>query len=252
MNYSKTALSKISNSIFFISSIFILSFIWINFYIKNMQKSIIISIIITLATCICIYPIKKYLYNKKFRTHQQNFSIDYLKTQLLFGNDNEIISILCKAFLLDNLEPISKNHYKTDNEDIFFFFSNHTISEQDIVHIYKNKTSQIIKVFCISSSLVPTSNNIQIQFINAMEIYKQLELSQYKIDFNITFSNKSKPTKKEILNTIFNANKSKNYFLFGLFIIFTSLFSPYQTYYIIVGSILILTSLFAKFNKKFN
>lgn len=254
MNIKQTYLSRISNTLFLIGIVFFINLIWINYYLKNINKSIISSIIISLTFCLVFFIIKKIATNKKRNKINASSNIENLKKQLLFGKDNKIITHLCKAFEIIDLTSINNNHF-VDNKnkiDYYFMFFTPIINENDMVYIIKNAEYKNIKVFCIDTPQFPSITNYTIEVFDTKKISKKLKEQNIFIDNYINIQKKPKLSINDVMCVVFNRKQSKQYFLFGIMLIFTSLFSPYIIYYNIVGTLLLLLSLYSRFNKKFN
>lgn len=254
MDIRKTIISKISNIIFLISTILVLSFIWINYYLRNMNNSIVVSILITIIFCFIYFPIKATLNMKKNSEHNIESEKNATKTQLLLSNDSIVSSILLDAFNINATQDNSSQHYVDINNevDVFFLFNSQILNEEDIIRVYKTKHFNHIKIFCIEKINFPQDKNCTFEILELNEIYNALK--QQNIVFPTTYNIKNKPklSLKLILCTLFNSKKSKGYFWFGLMLIFSSLFTPFQIYYIVSGTILILIAVFSRFNKIYN
>lgn len=254
MNTKQTIFSKISNTLFLIISIFFISLIWINYYIKNLRNSIIYSIIISMSLCTIFFAFKKIKSTKEKVKKNSALNLEYLRQQLLLGNDESTIKKICKAYNINNFTAINEKHIfdYNNNIDYFFIFDTNKVTEKDNIYIIKNKLSNNIKIFCIEYNTSPIIKNCNIEYISIKEILNELNKNNIKINYNIEILHKTKIGLKEVLNSIFNKNKSKSYFWFGFILIISSLFTPFTNYYIISGTILIILSIYSRFNKKFN
>lgn len=255
MIYKQTYFSKISNTIFIISIMFILSFVWINFYLRNLRKSLLCSILITVCFCITLLPIKHLINKIKLKKINSLNNKDYFKTQLLLGNDNQSITTICKAYNLTNLSQTGERNHLVDNVnniDYFFIFYNLTSIEKTIVELIKNHLYNKIIVFSIDNLSFPTISNLEIKNINHNELYEKLNSQNINLDYNIKINKKPKLSLKTILCTVLNHSRSKAYFSFGFLLIFSSLFTPFSTYYIIIGTFLLILALYSRYNKRFN
>jgi len=254
MNH-QSKLSRFSNSIFVILCTFVISFIWINFYLRNAKISLITTLIITIATFIVFFTFQN-IKNKLRKIKKSNIqSQEHLIAQLLYGSDNNSIKQIISAFDLKDIIKISSNHYVSnqDQTDIFFMFHKETLDNSDIIYAYKSKKLENIKIFCINYNInLKQIEKCILQLIDINDLSKQFKESNILLDNKISIPSKNKLKTKDIFKGILNKTKSKQYFGFGLLIMFTSFFSPYYLYYNIIGSILILTSIYCRFNKKFN
>lgn len=254
MNTKQTKFSKFSNAIFLAISIFFISFIWINYNIRNINNAFISSIIISLSFCLLIL-LAKYILNKKnISKNQDKLDIDHLKLQLLYGNDFDTIKTLCKIYNIDNFTTISNNHIfdYNNNQDYYFLFETETPDIKEITSAIKNKNSNNITLFCVNNFVYHDLKDIKITIESSDKIFKKLKEKNTTINYNLQNEKNRKRSLKEIFCTVLNKQKSKNYFWFGLMLIFSSFFTPFNIYYIVVGTILLLLSIYVRFNKKFN
>ena len=256
INIKETKFSKISNIIFLTTTTFIISFIWINFYIKNTKYSLISSTIIALCF-FTLYLVIKYYKNKIYlKAENTSKQLESLKVYLLYGSYTNIIETISKAFNLTNLSITDNNKHYIDNDnnkDIFLFFDKEIIDEEEFISSQKNKVNNNIEIYCIDN--IPSFNtieNVNINIITIKQIHQKLLEKNIIPDQNIKLKKTTKFKLKEALSIILNKAKSKTYFIWGLILIFLSLFTIYYVYYNIIGSLLLLLSVYSRFNKRFN
>ena len=254
MNYKKTLFSEISNAIFLIFTIFLLSFLWCNFYFRNFQKSLICSIVFALAFSLIFIPRKIKKHNKEKETTSSISRLNYLKNQLIFSDNRTILDFIIKLYNLENVTYISDNHICVNNEkDIFINYISEDISTGDIYSFYKLSTTNKIEVFCLNTPKYSLKiNSKEITFIDFNNFIDKCKKSDYYLDKNIVVQNKPKLRGKELLCIVLGKHRAKSYFGLGLLILFSSIFTPYNIYYIIIASILFILSIFSKFNTIFN
>lgn len=256
INIQQSKFSKISNLIFLTITTFSISFIWINFYIKNIKYSFISSIIISLCF-FTIYLVFQFFKNKIYlKADNLTRQLDNLKNYLLYSNYNDIIETISKAYQLDNLTKTNNNYHYIDSinqKDIYLLFDKEIIAEEDFIIVQKSKIYNNIEVYCIHYT--PTKNILKTVSLNIQSIE---QINQVLIKNNINIKNDielSKTAKykvKEVFSIILNRSKSRSYCLWGFILIILSLFTTYYLYYNIVGSILLLLSIYSRFNKRFN
>lgn len=252
---TQTKFSKISNLIFLTFCAFVISFVWLNKYISNIKLSTISSIIIALFFFVT-YIVFKYFQNKIYtQNNNQKISIEELKNHLQFSNNSIIIEQLKTCFNFSNIIKIDNNHYidSETNYDIYLMFEKETLSNEDYIHIYKNRINDNLKIFCINNTnKFPELENTTLETFDLLEINKILTSQNIKTNNYAKLKNKPKLRLKDIFLVSLNRSLSRKYFLFGLLILFSSLFTPYHIYYTIIGTILLLLSLYSHFNKRFN
>jgi len=254
METNSTIFSKISNTIFLISSIFMLCFFWCNFYLKNLTHSIFSSLVITSCFCL-IYFITRHHVNIKAKTKKTlRLNKEYFINQLTFGKANNIQNYIIKLYQITNYKIISAYHIieNSQNIDIFINF-NENINQEKIIQLIQNSKNTIIDIYCSShDKTIITPDLYQLNFYTVDDIFKKSQIENIPLDLSINIKKSNKLSLKTILCTVLSKSKSKNYFLLSLLLLFSSLFTPYNVYYIICSTILILLSIYSRFNKKFN
>lgn len=254
MNSKTTLFSKISNNIFLLISIFCIFFLWTNIYTKNIYTSFVCSLIVLIAFSIIYYPIK-IINSKNKKKKNNNFQKkDYTKIQFLFGKNEKIIKFIIELFKIKNHSKITNTHFviTEDNLDIFFFFNN-ILTEKEINLVYKNTINQNIKIFCLEFEKAITKlKNYNLEIIDFENIYNNCRNNNCYLDFNIEIKKTTKYSFKNILCIVFSKGRSKSYFWLALLLLFSSLFTPYNIYYIVFSSILFILAIYSKFNKHFN
>ncbi len=248
-----TKLSKISNSIFIISSVFCLFFLWCNFYIKSIRLSFICSVIAVLAFSIIFFPIitiknKKMLLNKNNKQNIENF-----KNYLIYQKNTETLLFLVKLLDIKNYSIITQNHIVANNDTDIYINFNDEVDNQYFINMIQNRNTNNIKFICINSlANITHIKGINFESTNVEKLYKISTEKNIQFDSNIIIENKPKYSIKDILCVVLCKNKSKSYFLLGILLLFSSLFTPFKNYYIIFSSIFILLSIFSRFNTIFN
>lgn len=253
--FEQSKFSKISNLIFLTSTTFIISFIWINFYIRNFKQSIISATIISSCFFICYCVFKSYQKKIYISNHKKNISLQSLKDFLLYSNNTSIYSFICQLYNYKKLSKCeSTNHYisKEEKIDIFLVFDKEIIDNENIIPIYKTRIYNNIIIFCIDNIKFTQIENTNIKIINLNELNKKTNEQSINLPHTIQLQKTPKFKAKDILCIILNKNKSRKYFSWGIILIFFSLFNPYFIYYNIISSILLLLSLYSRFNKQFN
>lgn len=254
MNSKTTLFSKISNNIFLLTSIFCLFFLWSNIYTKNILKSLYCSLIVIIAFSIIYYPIKFKKTKNKNNNKNSIQKKEYTKIQFLFGNNQKIINFLIKLFQIKDFLTITDTHIvlSEENLDAFFFF-NSNLAEKDIHFVYKNTINQNIKIFCLEYDNTFTKlKNFNLEIIDFEKIYNNCVTNNSYFDLNIDIKKTTKYNFKDILCITLSKDRSKSYFWLAILLLFSSLFTPYNIYYIVFSSILFILAIYSKFNKLFN
>ncbi len=259
---SKFGIVNLIDKIFVSVSIFLIIFAWINFYLRNLWATFILSLIFSFAIVFILY----YFLNKKDEKINLNKKQleDMNRTLLAFklAPKSEQLNIIKMA--------IEKEHeVKSENNKISYIdaFGKHLIilaidlqkiTENDLINLLNKNYKKDIDCFdiiCNEHDNINTEflKNKKINLINSKILYKNYilksgkELNVDKLNTNIT-----KIKFKDILKNIFTPQKAKTYFICGLVLIFSSIILPYHFYYIIVGSMLMLFAVICKIKPKFD
>jgi len=248
----KTKFSQISNVIFLTTSIFILFFIWVNYYTRNLTRSIFSAILVTITFLILYTICNKVKINRNQKTLSKTARLDNLCNTLLYEKSDIINQqIIDHLFPNSHFQKLSTNHYIIDNQDVYFCFDPNPITISQIATLIQNRTTDNLILYCIRhNNELPLPSNICINIYTINDIIDKIESPlTNKI---ISIQNKPKLRLKDILCVVCNSSRSKGYLGFGTLLIISSLFTPFSTYYIITGTILIIMSIFSRFNKIFN
>lgn len=251
MQYKKTLLSQISNYCLLLIVITILSFIWINYYVRNLKISLVSSIIILITFCIIYFPTISIFNSKNFKKKERLKKITQLKNELIFGSALDNAKIISKYLNIELIPTKNPNHYKHNNQDVFIAFEKNIITEEDIIKILKSRTSNNITIYCIEKDYNINIESINLNIITIDKIQSFI-IKDNKFTSMYQPKKSAKFTAKDYICIILNKNRSKSYFGFGLLLIISSLFTIYHIYYIIMGTILLILSIFSRFNIFFN
>ncbi len=253
MEYKVTKLSKISNAIFLIFTLFMLSFIWTQYYFKNLNLSLIISIPISLAIYLSYFPIKRYIDKSKEKKKKIKQSREELILSLSLGKENIINKHLLNIFEYANITQLTPNHYLLANEkDIVFSFQKEILDQETYNRIIRKSITCSITIFCIKSKVSYTPKDIDIEVIDIDKIYQKVTQNNVSFPTKVELKKQPKYRLKDILCIVFNRSKSLKYFYTSLLIIFASLFTPFTNYYIIISTLLLIASIYSRFNSRFN
>ena len=252
MEYKKTKLSLISNTLFLSFSIFLLTFIWINFYTRNLSLSLFLGFVFTIIFTIFYIVFLSNKINKEKTNKSLTQHYETIKNHLLLSKYDDIKNLIFSLYNITELHQISPNHYTSKNKDIFLFYENEILEKQSLITILKNRTSQAIDIYCVNYNINIEIENVTINYITIDDIIDKINRLQIEIQNLTQYKNKHKIKLIDILHIILNKQRSKNYLFYGFLLIFTSLFTPFTIYYSIFGTILISVSLYSRFNYRFN
>lgn len=253
MEYKVTKFSKISNILFVTFSIFLITFVWIEYYTHSIKKAITLSPIITIGFILISYPILKYFRSKSLVKSNHIKDKDQLKLNLLMGKSDVVNDYLLKIFNLILKQKLSSNLFiLEDNSLVLFYFEKPQFEQDTLNEILRNYLQNKITIFCLSYEQLVYPSNTQINLINLDKISTQISSSSLKFPINIELKSKPKFSLKDMFCIILKKDKSSKYLYASMLLIFTSLITPYSIYYIAFSTMLLLLSIYSRFNTKFN
>lgn len=259
-------LANIIDFVFINLLFFLISFVWIKYFSKN----IFLSIIIAITVLIAFNTIRFFLKNKKRIKNNINKKLE---------NDiNQYMLTFLASSTQENLEFFieifkDKNPNICFEKNLIFYNYNNTligicpifnnkeiIVENCLKYIAYAKEENISKLYFLccdisqkTMSFLSSFKDIEINILNKNQIFTQLlkEKGIYpKIKFN--FKEQKKLKFKELIDISFNKSRAKGYFLSGLFIFFCSFIVKYNFYYVFMSSLLFLFTIFCHLKKEEN
>ena len=252
---SKYKIVNLFDKLFITCTIFLIIYAWINFFIRDLISTFILSLIFSSGITFLIF----YLFNKKNEKMLNNKKLlkvietNFLAFRLLSKTEqlsliNSIVEKKFKTRILSN--GIA---FKKDNKTGIILIATQfeKISEYDFVNLLQGISSvDFIEIICndfdekLNTKIL---NNININFVTKKQLYNEYFLK------NLIFPNCEKLNIKierksfrQIAKYFFVPAKAKSYFICGLILIFSSIILPYQTYYLIFGSVLLIFSIICK------
>lgn len=238
--------------------IFFIFFIWLNFYLDSRILSSVISFIMTGV----IEGIWQFFRSKKKDRssikEREKMEAEKMFISLINGNQLHFFE---RLFSL-RYKNISKQKdflvLLKGNEKIVVFplLKYQKLSGDDLLFVIK-KTSRIIPtkivIVCGESEKqaldLAKSNKTQIIILDKYQTYLSLykEYDFYPEVKNITLP---RPTFKNFLSSFFSQSHARGFIISAFFLMFGSLFTKMNLYYLISTSILILFGIICLFNKK--
>lgn len=248
---SKFRFVNIIDTFFIYSATALIIFAWLQFFIKNIIFSLIISLILSVAIIYTLHHLKA---KKQLNiSNQVNKTAEMLKLKLTIQTMpvRKVLTFICKLIPSQYTCRIVKDNItfiRDGSTRLFTTYFNSELTEPALLEIIKNRQSDHITVFCISfnselKSLCKTFKNKYIQLIDFEQLYNLFAQNNISIDTSNIDLSKHKITVKEILKGAVARNKSKGYFISGLVILFTSIIIPYKIYYVVFSTILFTLSL---------
>jgi len=252
---SRYKLINLFDKVFITISIFLIIFAWINFFIRNLFATFILSLIFSSAVVFLVF----YLSNKK--TVKKNINKKYLQD---IDEKFLVFRLLSKTKQLYLLHSILNIKYPTRiiNDYIVYKINNkkhliliatneEKITNFNFINLIQGKDN-VDRIEIICNDFEPNINTkilnqIDIVFTDKKKLYDEYfsKNSLYPVSQNIN-KNKTNLTWKIVFKNLFIPSRAKSYFFCGLILIFSSIILPYHYYYLIFGSILLIFGIICK------
>lgn len=242
---------------------FLLSFIWLRFFLNKMWLIIVISTFITIlleGITLC--------FNRK-KLLKQNLSIVEKEDA-----ENMFFSLVTQKDNLDFFYKLAKtrhtqvmknsNFIKVTHNDkttlLYPYLKFQKLTPDDITFILKKLDKEKKdKIIIICGEYDKTSQSFiknfeqEILLLNQYESYFMLYKEyEYFPEINMKFKKESKLKLKDLLAYSFNKSRAKGYIISSILLFIASLFVKLNIYYCIISSILMLFALISLINPKYN
>ena len=254
---SKFKIVNLFDKIFVSVSIFLIIYAWLNFYIRNLFSTFILSLIFSSAIIFVLY----YFLNKKQeRVKLSKKSTDEMNKSFLsfrLTPKKEKLDLLYQIFSREYETKLDNGilSYVKDDKKHIVLIATHIdrINENELINLVDEFVYidfDVIDIICQDVSQNINSNifiDKKIVFLTKEKLYTDY-FSKYsifpddsKIDTSIT-----KLKFRDILKNFFLPEKARSYFFCGLILIFSSIILPYHIYYILFGSTLLIFAIVCK------
>ena len=254
---SKFNIVNLFDKIFVSVSIFLIIYAWLNFYIRNLFSTFILSLIFSSAIIFVLY----YFLNKKQeRVKLNKKSTDEMNKSFLsfrLTPKKEKLDLLYQIFSREYETKLDNGilSYVKDDKKHIVLIATHIdrINENELINLVDEFVYidfDVIDIICQDVSQNINSNifiDKKIVFLTKEKLYTDY-FSKYsifpddsKIDTSIT-----KLKFRDILKNFFLPEKARSYFFCGLILIFSSIILPYHIYYILFGSTLLIFAIVCK------
>ena len=256
----KLYLGKILDFVLWGSLLFFVCFVWARYFLRDFWLAILLSAMITSFVMI----ISKLVSNKKMKRleaelkKQKNASA--ISTHFLLMTKPEIL----KAFfekLSTKYEVKTKSDFLIVNGKMLRpIYTSKKIADKDIIESYKKaKTISAKKLIVCCKEADDTATEI-VRIIKDCEIVLLTETEAYKnifepLNFDVPKIEETKKEQKkwsDYLNIALSKERTKNYVLVSIFMLFSSFVLRYNVYYLVFASITALLAIYSHFNTKFN
>ena len=249
------------DKLFITFSSFLVIYAWINFYIRDILTTFILSLIFSVSCTYILFWILEKKKNKKLLSAKEKeeinknflaFRIMPLKEKIALVNKILSINFETKA----NSKCIIYNNNE-ETHTIIFATNLTQINQENLINILEEhsiKTTHLEIVCQDMNSNVNCKflNNLKIEFINKTKLYNDF-FKKHNIFPNTSILNNKelKFNWKMVFKNLLHEQKAKRYFILGFVLIFSSLILPFKTYYLIFGTAFLICSILCKILAKF-
>ncbi len=243
------------DKLFITITIFLIVYAWINFYVRSLWTTFVLSLVLTFAIVYVLYFIINKKANKKEASFKETTKINKNFLYFRLTPKTERLKLL-KQILEKNYKTELKNNMLTYLKDeklhlVILATQFEILTQNDLLNLvdeFVNINVDVIDIFCAGHQNITTNifKNKAINLIDKQALYEMCKVAEiFPNEENINTSI-TKFRFIDLIKGMFARNKSRSYFICGLILIFSSIILPYHIYYIIFGSALLLFSIICK------
>lgn len=258
----KFKFSNIVDTAFISVVTFLIIFAWIQFFIKNLLLSIMVSAVLAIGIIFLIRWFKLRKYSSTQAKVNRNSNLELFKLAISTMSSTKLGSIIKKLLPNKYFPRTNKgdiNFIKDNSTHSFTFYYSNELTEPKLLELIKTKPAQNLTIFCLNytqevKSIATAFKNKNITLVSIEQLFDIFNSKNIQVDTSHIDLTKHKITFKQMLKSATSRNKSKSYFTCGIILLLTSLIIPYKIYYVIFSSILFALSLLCRFKPtpKFN
>lgn len=258
---SKFKIINLLDKVFVSVSVFLIIYAWINFYIRDLWTTFILSLFFSFACVFLLFYLLNKRQVKRLTSKKKIEDIDekFLAFKLLNKVDKIKLlnSILKNKY--DTIVKCNKIYLTKENKTHCYIIATHLtkITQEDLLNLLDEHNFNTDYLHIVCSEYI---SNLHTKIFKDKEIYlinKEKLYVDYFEKFNTFPSCENINTKviklkfSDILKQFFLPHKAKSYFICGLILIFSSIILPYHAYYVVYGSMLLLFAVLCKILPKF-
>lgn len=239
----KSKFAQLLDMIFFILGFSLISFAWINKYIKITWLSLVIIGLLSFVLAKIIWNMSVKKYNKK---NLKNAELKYAQNCIDYLSLNPDKALPLFKQILDG--SVKNGNFLVKNNNLYYFDYTSEQTVTSTLSKIKNKLKQTktTKCYLFTSALSPKTSKLLDSEIVVVSDYDAYLLMKEKNIFPIPKQKSAKIKKARLKTALFNTiskKKAKPYFFYGALLIFTSFMLPYSVLYCVVGSVSIVLGL---------
>ncbi|MCL2483944.1 MAG: hypothetical protein FWE79_00980 [Firmicutes bacterium] len=229
-----THIKNISNFLFLHFVLLLFSIFVFNFYLGFSGWSILFSAVATILSSFLIHFINtKILHKKKLKLEEQK-EMEAMREEFLIMPSSKLRETFSKLVL----EPYVYYSFKPFDEESFYNLIRYlNLRETKNASLFVNKIDKDVL------GKLKTVEGLDITVYDTKEIYALLKDLDDLPTTTLRYIGKTRLSLKQFLKHALKHHKAKNYFFFGTLLMFTSFFTPFGLYYLIVGGISLILAI---------
>lgn len=258
---SKFRIINLIDKLFISLCVFLIIYAWINFYIRNLWATFILSLIFSFAVLFVLFFMLGKRQEKFSNSKKENE--EFNKTILAFRLTprKEKYKLLCSILKINHKTELVDSNliYYVGEEKHLVIIATHVekLTETDIISIIDENYFEgvnCIDIVCnvYAGNRLNFVKNLKINIVNNRTLYADFCKTGILPNMDILDSDITKLSIKDIAKNMLQPAKAKAYFLCGLVLIFSSIILPYHYYYLIFGSMFMLFSIICKLMPRFS
>jgi len=243
------------DSIFVSFSIFLICFAWLEFYIRDIWLSLVISVFVAF----CVIFLLKYLKDKKLTKKmfliEQDKKVENYSINFQLYSDTKKLSLI-KNFIKDKEVKLVAKHLEFIVNDIKTIviqsFNCENFTKTNLLEILRSYETKCDKLIIFTNniakdclSFAKNITNLKLILLDKVDFYNLCVKNNIKVEEKISLKTE-KVSLKNIIKNFFSSTHFKGFFISGCILIFTSIIFPFTNYYLIFGTALIIISLICK------
>ena len=258
-------LNSIISQVFRLTLLFLLAFIWVRYYERNLWLAVLYSAIISIILDAILSLI---LRNKQQKTSLKKEELNLARTfanHFIFNHKSVALNFF-SGLLGKHFEIKKKTSFlwweKGDDVIVFFpIFSTNTVKIRDLISIYNSinlptkPTKIIVCAADFDRETINFSKSAPINFMlfDQFDTYEKLMKPNNVFPKNINHKNTpAKANWQVVAEYALNRKRTKSWLFSSLLLIFSSFFVRVSVYYLVISSLLLILAIISFTNTKYN
>ena len=252
-------LSKILDFLFWYSILFFIFFVWTRYFLHDIFATILISATLTFLVAILYQFFNKKKMKKENLTKQDEKNADAITTGFLLSTKQEILKTFFEKLDKKYNTKIKSDYLLVNDKVLKPIYTTQTITDKDVMDIFLKIKDTSIKKLIITCKKADEScylfakliSNKEIIILESQQAYQNI-FKPLAFDVPEILTKSTKKTFQHYLSFALNKQRTKNYLVVSLFMLFASFVLRYNIYYLIFSSITGALALYSHFNIRFN